>query len=82
MSSVLKSSDIWFKKDFVDSNVSPEGIRLQEIILKIKTITGATKKIVVLARVGISSSLNKSLAPSAKGCNNPQKPTTLGPFRR
>ena len=53
---------------------------LQEIMLKIKTIMGAIKKMVLLARVGINSSLKASLAPSAKGCNNPQNPTTLGPF--
>jgi hypothetical protein len=55
---------------------------LHEIILKIKTIIGATKKIVALARVGINNSLNISFAPSAKGCNKPQNPTTFGPFRR
>jgi hypothetical protein len=55
---------------------------LHEIILKTKTIMGAIKKIVAFARVGIKSSLNVSLAPSAKGCNKPQKPTTFGPFRR
>jgi hypothetical protein len=55
---------------------------LHEIILKIKTITGAIKKIVAFARVGINNSLKISLAPSAKGCSKPQNPTTLGPFRR
>jgi len=40
------------------------------------------KKIVLLARVGIKSSLNINLAPSARGCKRPQNPTTLGPFRR
>ena len=43
---------------------------------------GAAKKITAFARVGINNSLNISLAPSAKGCNKPQKPTTLGPLRR
>jgi hypothetical protein len=66
----------------VDVRVKPEGIMLHETILKINTITGAIRKIVALARVGIRSSLNISLAPSAKGCNKPQKPTTFGPFRR
>ena len=66
----------------MDSEETPDGIMLQEMILKIKTIMGAIKKIVLFARVGIKSSLNASLAPSAKGCNKPQKPTTLGPFRR
>ena len=65
-----------------EATVKPEGIILQEIILKIKTIMGATKKIIALARVGIKTSLNVSLAPSASGCNKPQKPTTFGPFRR
>lgn len=66
----------------MDSTLIPEGIILQEIILKIKTITGATKKIVAFARVGINNSLNISFAPSAKGCNSPQNPTTFGPLRR
>ncbi len=61
---------------------SPEGIILQETILKVKTIMGAAKKITAFARVGTNNSLNISLAPSAKGCNKPQKPTTFGPLRR
>jgi hypothetical protein len=55
---------------------------LHEIILKIKTMRGALKNIIAFARVGINNSLKISFAPSAKGCNNPQKPTTFGPFRR
>ena len=54
---------------------------LHETILKINTITGAIRKIVALARVGIRSSLNISLAPSAKGCNKPQKPTRYNHLR-
>jgi len=42
---------------------------------------GAIKKITALDLVGIKSSLNISFAPSAKGCNNPQNPTTFGPLR-
>jgi hypothetical protein len=42
---------------------------------------GAIKKITAFALVGIKSSLNTNLAPSAKGCNNPQNPTTFGPLR-
>ncbi len=61
--------------------IKPDGITLQLIILKTNTIIGATKKIVAFARVGIKSSLNINLAPSANGCNSPQNPTTFGPLR-
>jgi hypothetical protein len=63
------------------SLVNPAGIILQETILKTSTIIGAIKKIVLLALVGIKSSLNINLAPSANGCRRPQNPITLGPLR-
>lgn len=82
ISRLLKFDFIWINVDVADSKLTPEGIILQDIILKIKTITGATRKIVAFARVGINNSLNTSFAPSAKGCNSPQNPTTFGPLRR
>ena len=36
-------------------------------------------KLNVFAFVGITASLTKSFKPSAKGCNNPKKPTEFGP---
>ncbi len=59
-----------------------KGITLQLTILRIRTIKGASKKIVLLARVGTKSSLTSNFAPSATGCNRPQNPTTFGPFLR
>jgi hypothetical protein len=73
---------IAFNGNIVSSVISPAGIKLHETILNVKTIIGAIKKIIAFALVGTNNSLNISLAPSAKGCNNPQKPTTLGPLRR
>jgi hypothetical protein len=63
-------------------SVTPAGITLHEIRLKTSTKTGATKKILLFALVGINSSLKINFAPSANGCRRPQKPTTLGPLRR
>ncbi len=65
----------------LDCVVKPEGITLQLRILKIKIMIGAIKKIIAFDLVGIKSSLNINFAPSARGCNNPQNPTTFGPFR-
>ena len=40
---------------------------------------GAKIKITLLALLGIIVSLINSFKPSAKGCNTPKIPTTLGP---
>jgi hypothetical protein len=61
--------------------VSEKGITHQPSRLKSSVKTGAKTKLKVLALVGITVSLSNSFNPSAKGCNKPQKPTTLGPFR-
>jgi hypothetical protein len=56
-----------------------KGIITQTIKLKNKLKHGANKKIKVYALVGIIISFKISFIASAKGCNNPQKPVTLGP---
>lgn len=58
-----------------------KGITHQPNKLKNSVKIGAKTKLKVLAFVGITVSFNKSLRPSAKGCNKPQKPTTFGPDR-
>jgi hypothetical protein len=47
-----------------------------------KPINGDRIKIHLLERRGNIISLNISLIASAKGCNIPQNPTTLGPILR
>ena len=41
---------------------------------------GENKKISLFEFVGIIVSFVSNLIPSAIGCNNPNGPTTLGPF--
>jgi len=50
--------------------------------LNINVITGAIIKINKLALLGKIGSFIINFKPSAKGCNNPNNPTTLGPFLR
>jgi hypothetical protein len=50
-------------------------------IAQANVIIGANKNNNVLAKLGSNVSFTISLKPSAKGCNNPRKPTTLGPLR-
>ena len=55
-------------------------IATQLIKLKNKVIPGANKNKNLFALFGTITSFIISLKPSAKGCKNPQNPTTLGPF--
>ena len=57
------------------------GITLHAIKDNPKDIMGAKTKITLLALAGIIVSLENNFTPSAKGCNNPNMPTTFGPFR-
>ena len=43
---------------------------------------GAITKVVLLELLGVIASLTNNLKPSAKGCNKPNAPITLGPLRR
>ena len=43
--------------------------------------TGAARKAHLLAAAGITSSLKKSLMPSAIGCSSPKGPVRFGPSR-
>jgi len=52
-----------------------KGITAQPKILIKKTITGAPKCNVLLAKAGVITSLKSNLKASAKGCNKPKKPT-------
>jgi hypothetical protein len=58
------------------------GITAQAIKLNINVIIGAIIKINKLALLGKMGSFIINLKPYAKGCNNPNNPTTLGPFLR
>lgn len=55
------------------------GMTIQPAKLSINVNKGAPKKINLLDFRGIITSFNKAFKPSAKGCNNPQIPTTFGP---
>ena len=59
--------------------VNENGITTHPNRLKKSVNTGAKTKPKVLAFVGITVSLSSNFSPSAKGCNNPKKPTTFGP---
>jgi len=50
--------------------------------LSIDVTTGAILERDKLALLGEIGSFIANFKPSAKGCNNPNDPTTLGPFRR
>jgi hypothetical protein len=62
--------------------LSEKGITPQDIRLRAKLKTGASKNINLFALLGIITSLSNNLNPSAKGCNKPKTPTALGPFLR
>ena len=67
------------------SEITPswlKGITAHPIKLKIKVIKGAKINIIIFALLGKIVSFANSFDPSASGCNNPTKPTTLGPLRR
>jgi hypothetical protein len=55
-------------------------ITTQAIKLNINEIIGAIINVNKLALLGKMGSFIIYLKPSAKGCNNPNNPTTLGPF--
>ena len=50
--------------------------------LNINVATGAILKREKLALLGEIGSFRINFKPSARGCNNPNDPTTSGPFRR
>jgi hypothetical protein len=59
-----------------------KGIANQPIKAKNKVKKGPKTNKNLLAFVGIIISLTTNFNPSAKGCKNPQIPTTFGPLRR
>ena len=59
--------------------VKEKGMTTQPNKLKNRVRTGAITKPNVLAFVGITVSFSNNFNPSAKGCNSPKNPTTLGP---
>jgi len=60
---------------------APKGMTAQPTRLNINVIVGAAMKVAKLALLGKTTSFNNNFKPSAKGCNNPKKPTTFGPLR-
>ncbi len=65
----------------LDNTIPSEiGITLHATKDNENEIIGAIIKITLSALAGIIVSLVNNLTPSAKGCNNPKKPTTFGPF--
>ena len=63
------------------TNPSPKGITPQPNKANINVAQGARKNKVLLALAGITVSLTTNFKASAKGCNTPYTPTTLGPTR-
>jgi hypothetical protein len=64
-----------------DSTIcSDKGKTAQPIKLKIKVSIGAIKNMLILELLGNIVSFTNNFKPSAKGCNKPKTPTTLGPF--
>lgn len=61
--------------------VSSNGITAQPTNDSANAITGAAINIVKFALLGNTVSFKSNFKPSAKGCNKPKKPTTLGPLR-
>lgn len=47
-----------------------------------EVMVGAAINIAKLALLGKTVSFDGDFEPSAKGCNKPKNPTTLGPLRR
>ncbi len=60
---------------------SSNGITAHATSASTKVIIGEIRKTIGFAPDGITVSLRNSLIPSAKGCNRPSGPTTLGPLR-
>lgn len=58
------------------------GIRAQLAKLRTKVSRGAKLNKNLFALIGTIISFTNNFKPSAKGCNKPQKPTTLGPRLR
>src|SRR5215469_14917459 len=58
-----------------------KGMTAQATRASVKVTSGATTNTTELAPLGTMVSLTSSLTPSAKGCNRPKGPTTLGPLR-
>ena len=59
-----------------------KGITAQLIKLSMKDNKGAKRKMIRLELLGKVVSFTNSFKPSARACNNPIKPTTLGPLLR
>jgi hypothetical protein len=55
------------------------GITVHASKLKVNVNKGANKKSKLFELNGTIASFTNNFAPSANGCNNPRKPTTLGP---
>ena len=66
---------------FVKNPKVEKGIIDHPIKLKKNVKIGAKIKLNVSEFVGITDSFNNSFKPSAKGCNKPKNPATLGPNR-
>jgi hypothetical protein len=62
------------------NNSGPKGSTAQFIKLKVNVNIGANINNITFDFLGIVISFITNFKPSANGCNNPQKPTTLGPF--
>ena len=59
----------------------PNGITAQVTKAGTTTKTGAIKKTTLSAALGMRSSFKASFTPSARLCNSPKGPLTLGPMR-
>src|SRR6201996_9458812 len=57
------------------------GITAQTAMAKVTLITGASRNTNLSALAGMVISLNTNFRRSAKDCNRPNGPTTLGPLR-
>ncbi len=74
-----------YKRPKLESNQPSKienGTKSHKSKLKENVKTGAKINNKKFALRGIIGSLKINFKPSAKGCNKPKKPTTLGPFRR
>lgn len=69
---------------FVSANTisSSKGITAHPMELDVEVIVGAAINIAKFALLGKTVSFDNDFGPSAKGCNEPKNPTTLGPLRR
>jgi hypothetical protein len=69
-------------EDIISSSFNARGMTLQLVKLSINIKIGAKINICIFECVGNIISLHINLNPSARGCNKPLKPTTLGPRLR